>query len=596
MKNLLLFLIYIPILFSCSDQERNPEKATTRPNVILILTDDQGYGDLGIHGNESIHTPVLDKMAIDGVRMDRFYVSPLCAPTRASLLTGRYNLRTGTRWVSDGLENMRGEEITIGEVFNNAGYKTGCFGKWHNGAHFPYHPNQQGFDEFIGFCAGHWNNYFGTKLEKNGEPFSTKGFITDALTDEAISFIKENKNAPFLCYIPYNVPHSPFQVPDKYYDKYYNNLTAIEDEAERRKAAAVYGMCENMDENVGRIFTEVEKLGLSENTIIIYLTDNGPNGHRFNAGMKGIKGSVHEGGVRVPFFAQWKGHFPKGVKSGKLAAHIDVLPTLASLCQIDLPKGLVLDGKDISPLLMGKEEGWPDRIIFTQQSDRELDPFKKGALRNSRYRLVFEGNKGGELFDMLEDPREQHDLSEEKPGLLDSLKGEYLTWFADVSAEVYDLRSIPMGFEDQQKIVLPAHESNFEGGLKFKEGHGWAHDWLVNWTSTSDQLYWKVEVAAYGKYKAYISYTCPEENIGSQIQLTAGENKVVGKIIKPFDPSYYPSPDRISRKEVYEKDWETVELGEIEISPGVRQLTIRATEVPTSQVGEFKNLTLIKTE
>jgi len=173
-----------------------------RPNVLLLMTDDQGWGDIHSHGNQKLDTPVLDKLAADSVQFDRFYVSPVCAPTRASLLTGRYHLRTGVSWVTRGLETMRSEEVTLAEALKQAGYATGCFGKWHNGAHYPYHPNGQGFDEFFGFCAGHWNNYFDTHLERNGKAVKTRGYITDVLTDAAIAFIEKHRQRPFFCYVP----------------------------------------------------------------------------------------------------------------------------------------------------------------------------------------------------------------------------------------------------------------------------------------------------------------------------------------------------------------------------------------------------------
>ncbi|GAF95371.1 unnamed protein product, partial [marine sediment metagenome] len=207
----------------------------SRPNVLLIMTDDQGWGDVRSHGNDKIDTPVQDALAAQAARFGRFYVSPVCAPTRASLLTGRYHLRTGTAWVTRGLETMRSEEVTLAEILKQAGYATGCFGKWHNGAHYPHHPNGQGFDEFLGFCAGHWNNYFDTRLEYNSETVTTGGFITDVLTDAAMAFIEKHKDHPFFCYLPYNAPHGPFQVPDRYFDKY--KKRGLDD-----KTAAVYGM------------------------------------------------------------------------------------------------------------------------------------------------------------------------------------------------------------------------------------------------------------------------------------------------------------------------------------------------------------------
>ena len=272
-------------------QQPEVTSAESRPNVILIMTDDQGYGDLGFHGNDKIDTPVLDNLATESVRFDRFFVCPLCTPTRATLLSGRYHPRTGAMSVTRGLETMRSAEVTIAEVLRSAGYATGCFGKWHLGEHYPNHPNGQGFDEFFGMLQGHWNNYFDPKLEHNGRRVQTRGYITDVITGYALRFVERNRHRPFFCYVPYNAPHTPHQVPDRYFDKY------IERGLDAR-AAAIYGMVENIDENIGRLLKKLDELELTKRTIGFFLSDNGPEGHegsRYNAGMRGMKGSVHEG-------------------------------------------------------------------------------------------------------------------------------------------------------------------------------------------------------------------------------------------------------------------------------------------------------------
>jgi arylsulfatase A len=284
--------------------------------VLLVLTDDQGWGDVRSHGNDRIDTPVMDRIAAEGARFSRFFVSPLCAPTRAALLTGRDHLRTGATWVTHRREVLRAEEVTIAEVFSAAGYATGCFGKWHNGAQFPVNPAGQGFQEFFGFLGGGCHNYFDALLKHDEKTIQTKGYITDVLTDAAIRFIEKHQDRPFFCYVPYNACHSPFQVPDRYFDKYKNR--GFND-----KDAAVYGMVENIDDNLGRLLDKLDELDLDERTIVVFLTDNGPNGARFNDGMRGTKGSVHEGGVRVPCFIRWKAHITPRTKVEKIAAHID---------------------------------------------------------------------------------------------------------------------------------------------------------------------------------------------------------------------------------------------------------------------------------
>lgn len=589
------YLIYplLVLLFdSCATSSQ--ESAVSEPqktNVILIMTDDQGWGDLGIHGNPIIRTPVLDEFARDGVQVRNFYVNPLCAPTRASLLTGRYHLRTGTRWVSDGLENMNPEEVTLAEMFKDAGYATGCFGKWHNGAHFPFHPNQQGFDEFIGFCAGHWNNYFNTTLQHNGEAHPTDGYITDVLTDEAISFIRQQQDRPFFCYIPYNVPHGPFQVPDQYFDKYYQQLDTMQNEEQRNKLAAVYGMCENMDANVGRLLMALDELNLRDNTIIMYLSDNGPNGNRYNGGMRGTKGSTHEGGTRVPFFAQWPQGLPSGSVIEGIAAHIDVMPTLAELCGVSLPDRK-LDGQNLADFFKEPNSQIADRTLFFQQSGRELEPYR-GAVRTDFYRLVHYPNYTG-LYNIQNDPDESEDLSQELPAVRDSLMQVYTNWFEDMKENTVDMTTIPVGFAQQEQAVLPAHESYFSGDVRFKEGHGWAHDWLVNWSKPSDRINWDIQVESPVTYEVYLSYTTPEPDVGAVITLEAANQALIDTLLTPFDPEYIPSPDRIQRIEVYEKEWAKTLLGSISLEPGQQTLTLRAEKIPGDQVAEVKDLTLVR--
>ncbi len=581
-KNILFPTFLFFIFFGCENKnEDTRQNVDHRPNVVLILTDDQGWGDLGIHGNEYISTPTIDQMAQNGAHFDRFYVSPLCAPTRASLLTGRYNLRTGTSWVSKGLENMKPDEVTLAEIFQSQGYKTGCFGKWHNGAHFPQHPNQQGFDEFIGFCAGHWNNYFSTTLEHNGQPYSTDGYITDVLADEAIKFIELNAENEFFCYVPFNTPHGPFQVPDQYFDKYKG--LGFND-----KDAAVYGMCENIDDNVHRIISKIKELQLSEETIIIFMTDNGPNGQRYNGGMRGIKGSIHEGGVRVPCIIQWKGKISSR-NIQQMAGHIDMLPTLVSLCGLEPPETKPLDGLDISPLLLKEDGNIQERLFFTKKSTESLIP--DGAVRSDQYRMVIE--KGDTmLFNMIDDPGQEKNIASIEKEVTYALVGAYDSWFQDVKSDFQPVPEIRIGFEGEESVYLPAHEAHFSGEIHFMEGHGWAHDWLVNWMDEEDTITWEVEVDQQTTYLAQLLYSCSEEDIGSRIQISTSGSSSESTISQPHDPEYIVSPDRIQRIEVYEKEWARLDLGVITIPSGIQEITLKALNIPSGQVGEIKGLQL----
>lgn len=580
-RNLIIVLFFFGFLWlTCSKTERPP-------NVIIILTDDQGWGDIASHGNPDINTPHLDDFATSGARFDRFFVSPVCAPTRASLLTGRDHLRTGTQWVTYGLENMNAEEVTFGEVFKEAGYETGLFGKWHNGSHYPMDPNGQGFDTFFGFKQGHWNNYFDTELEYNGNPVQTKGFITDVLTDSALAFIEKNQNVPFLTFIPYNAPHSPFQVPDQYFDKY--KAQGLDD-----KNASVYGMVENIDDNVGRIINRLDELNLSDNTIVIFLTDNGPNGgDRYNGNMKGWKAKVDEGGVRVPLFIKWPAKIKPGTEIKELTAHIDFLPSLVELAGISPPETKPLDGRSFAPLLFNEEFEWNDRFFFTHQSRWDSLEMYPASVRNNRYRAVRYG-ENWELYDMNEDPGQRTDISDINPELTVQFANEYDKWFDEVTKNLPESRPIPVGYEASPITSLPAVESSFTGDIGFHGTSGWSNDWLDNWVNTTDQVWWNLEVLEAGNYEVIVEYTLAKGNEGVILTTKVGEQLIELKIEEAYDLDFIPSPDRVERGEVYEKQWALKSFGNISLNIGPQKLTIQSPEIPGTNSVELKSILLRK--
>ncbi|MBU1822490.1 MAG: arylsulfatase [Bacteroidetes bacterium] len=578
-------VVLIAALVAGFTRSGTPTAPPTRPNVLFILTDDQGWGDLSLHGNPILQTPQLDSLARSGAMFDRFYVSPLCAPTRASLLTGRYHLRTGTVSVSRSLEVMDAGETTLAEIFKANGYATGCFGKWHNGEHYPNTPNGQGFGEFLGFCAGHLTNYFDSELSHNGQPVSTKGYITDVLTDAALNFMEKNAEKPFFCYVPYNAPHTPHQVPEVYFQKH--KKAGLSDEL-----ASIYGMVENVDDNVGRLLRKLHDLGLDKNTIVVFATDNGPNGKRYNGDMKGVKGHVDEGGVRVPFFISWPDRIkPQTVQS--IAAHIDLLPSLVELCDFPKPDTRPLDGKSFAKIVLGKEkDAQQGRTLFTQVAslDKNLKP-TPGAVRTPRYRWVWKGPEP-ELYDMKADPGQKNNLATTETALTQNFLTSYQRWFADVT-EGLSLRErpAPVGYPGQE-VELAAHEANFSGGLKYVEGHGWAHDWLVHWTSPVDRIEWQVQAAKPTRYSVYLRYTCRAGQTGAVVRLTGGGSTVEAKITEAYDPPLTPSPDRVPRKEAFEKPWKLLKLGELTLPAGPGTLSLQATEIPAGSVAEVKSLVL----
>jgi arylsulfatase A-like enzyme len=567
------------------------------PNVLLVMPDDQGYGDLGFHGNENLDTPVMDRLAVESTRFDRFFVCPLCTPSRASLLTGRYYLRTGVASVTRGLETLRSEEVTIAEALKAAGYATGCFGKWHLGEHYPSHPNGQGFDEFFGMPTGHWDNYFDPVLEHNGRPVRTTGYITDVLTDAAIAFVTRHRDRPFFCYVPYNAPHTPLQVADAYFDKY----TARGFDA---RNAAIYGMVENIDENLGRLLAKLDELDLARDTIVIFLSDNGPEGpegSRYNAGMKGMKGRVHEGGVRVPMFIRWPGRIKADAVIDQIAAHIDLLPTIVDLCDIKKPQTLPLDGVSLAPLLTGQADHWPDRMLFTRMPNwkrlvsyvepviDDLQPFP-GGVRTPRWRTANTG-AGWELYDMIADPGQENDVAAQNPQVAKRLANAYQAWFSDVTRRPIERPPIPVGHRQRPAVELPAPEAYFTGGVGWHNQWGFAHDWLTGWTSTADRIWWEVDVVQAGQYEVIAMYTCSAADLGSRLQVEAGGSVAVGSVEKAYDPQPVLRPTRHPKKR-HTQTFVPLKLGQIRLETGRVRVNLKALDKPGDRVCDLKSLWL----
>lgn len=558
--------------------------AAPSPNVVLIVTDDQGYADLGSSGNPHLRTPKLDRLAAESVVLDRFFVSPVCAPTRASLLTGRYHLRTGVWGVTAGRETMRGDEVTLAEVLREKGYRTGAFGKWHNGAHVPSTPRAQGFDEFFGFRGGHWNLYFDTELEHNGRAVQTKGYIADVLTDEALRFVERNRQRPFFLYLAFNTPHSPLQVPDKYFDAFASKgLDAT--------LSSVYGMVANIDDNVGRLLARLDSLALRNDTLVVFVGDNGPAGERYNAGMRGRKGTVHEGGVRVPFFLRWPERL-KPARIDRVAAHIDVLPTLADLLGVALPGDKPLDGRSLRPLLEGNTAGWPDRMLFTHQTrpaEGPANPYP-GSVRTQRYRLVNEG-AGWKLFDMEADPGQQTDIASGQPSTVARLSAAYDAWFADVSRGAFVRPPIEVGHESENPIALDAPEARLSGLVYRNSRQGYANDWIAGWTSTESTAAWEIDVVRPGRYAVTLAYVCERKDAGATIRVSAGETATTA-IVKPTPIRPILLPHRHPGQYYRSLVWSKLQAGDLQLVKGRTRLEIRALTKPADAVMELKHVAL----
>ena len=495
--------------------------ADAKPNVVVVITDDQGYGDLGYQGNPKIRTPNLDKFAKESMQLRHLYVSPVCSPTRASLMTGRYNYRTGVVDTFLGRSMMHPDEKTLPGILAANGYRTGIFGKWHLGDNYPLRPNDRGFEVSLTLKGGGLGqpsdlpgggSYFDPRLLQNGKVIPTTGYITDTLTTAAIEFVAESarkKDRPFFAYVAFNCPHTPLEVPEKDLKPYREmNLALgefskkgfpIEGKYSQDDTAKVYAMVSNIDANVGRLFKALDDAKIADDTIVIFMTDNGPQQPRYNAGFRGRKTSVYEGGVRVPFFARWPGKFPAGQGSDVVAAHIDILPTLLDACGVPLPKGPKIDGISVLPLLKGERFVPPMRNVYLQWHRGDVPEMGRACMaRGPRFKLVQPlgiaelkppKNAAYELYDILDDPYEQKNLAAEKPEIVKGMRDDYEAWFADVKKDrEFQPPRIHLGSDRENPSLLTRQDwRGPKTGPPTKEG------------------YWEVFTERPGKYRVKVT-------------------------------------------------------------------------------------------
>ncbi len=588
---LITLLTFIITFFTVRCDRSEDQIANTDPNILLILTDDMGFGDVTGSGNTIINTPNIDGLAESSVHFNYFYVSPVCAPTRASLLTGRYHQRTGVRSVTNGFETMDPDEITLAELLKENGYRTGIFGKWHLGEYYPSVPNAQGFDEFLGFRTGHTSQYFDATLEHNGKSLKTRGHITDVLTNEALNFMTSNHKDPFFCYLAYNAPHTPLQIDSSWIHRY-SDLGLDE------RTARVYGMIEHLDQGVGKILDTLKSRQLLDNTMVIFMSDNGPiNGWqvpqsemRYNVGLRDQKFTVYEGGIRTQCYWMWKGHWEKGTETNEIAAHIDVLPTLMDVLGIDVPGTIELDGQSLKPFLKNPTKKPSDRILFQKYALKTLTepaPFPGGIARQGPWKMV----NGTELYRLDEDPGESNNVAEYHPDVLDKLTTAYLTWYRNIASE-RDLQSmvIEVGHKQENPVRLQPHHGMAFGGVKFKGFRGLVgektgfhpkgvdSDWLSNWHSQKDSVVWNVHITTPGRYR--FSAEVRDNNTVDLVDIRVEVNN--------------QSINAQITKEYLTTNWNTFNIGVLQIASGACSISLALTDDLESKNFEIKELVIRK--
>ena len=447
-------------LYCCVVALTNSLSAAEHPNVVIVMTDDQGYGDLSCTGNPVLKTPQIDSLYGESVRLTDYHVSPTCSPTRSAFLTGHWTNRTGVWHTIMGRSMLRENEVTMGQLFHDAGYATGMFGKWHLGDNYPYRPEDRGYDEVmrhggggIGQTPDYWNNaYFDGSYWHNGTPTPVEGFCTDVFFDYAKRFIKTQQAAgrPFLAYIATNAPHGPMHAPPE--------SSAPYADVKNVGLQNFFGMIANIDDNVGQLRQFLKDEGLAENTIFIFTTDNGSStGWRlYNAHMRAGKGSEYDGGHRVPFFLHWpKGGFNSPRDITPITAHVDIVPTLLDLCGIAPPQSINFDGVSLVSLLRGTASNWPDRILVTD-SQRVKDPIKwrKSSVMTSRWRLI----NGRELFDIQQDPGQISDVASGHPDVVEHLRKFYEAWWNELEPTFADETPIFLGHPRANPARLTSHD------------------------------------------------------------------------------------------------------------------------------------------
>ena len=523
-----ILLIALILVAGCSKLHSDQKLHT--PNIILIMTDDQGYGDIGFNGNPLIRTPVMDSLARKGTRIDPFYVSPVCAPTRSSLMTGRFHLRTGVYDTYNGGAMMSAEEVTLAEVLSSHGYHTGMIGKWHLGDNYPMRPQDQGFhyalmhrgggigqpgDDYGNFTRGD-SAYFDPYLWENGKRVRRSGYCSDIFTDEAINFIRQHTGTqnkdPFFLYLAYNAPHTPLQLPEEYYMEYQHLVMGMDDfsisgenlasmnEKDLEDARRVYGMVSNLDDNLGKLWTALRDLDLEEQTLVVFLTDNGPQQRRYTAGLRQRKGSVYEGGIRVPCIWYWKGMIPENQLLTSPSAHIDVMPTLLEFAGIDFQGEM--DGRSLyDELIHGKGEN-PERPLFFVWERSFPQKYSNMAVRKGDYKLVgqFPYNQPDsllQLYQIREDPFEENNLRHLQPEIVADLKEELDSWYDEVinSPHLVDLPRIILGSPHENPVVLGRND--------------WKGPLAMHWDAQDAFGYWDVQVVDPGPYNITLVFREP---------------------------------------------------------------------------------------
>jgi arylsulfatase A-like enzyme len=541
-------ILFLALLFSCGEKKSKGSAsessiANKNPNIIIVFTDDQGYGDLGYHGNPYLKTPNLDEFAAASLELTDFHVGTTCAPSRAGLMTGRNANRNNAWHTIAGCSILLEDEETMAQVFERNGYRTAMFGKWHLGDNYPFRPHDRGFQNAFYHGGGgvnqtpdYWNNtYFDDTYFRNGKPEKTEGYCTDVWFDEAIGYIGKTEEEPFLLYLAPNAAHSPFNVPEKYAKMYAD--TPLTDAQKR-----FYGMVTNIDDNFGKLVSYLQRTGKFENTILIFATDNGTDrgisvnadgeAVGFNAGLRGKKGSHYDGGHRVPFFISWpKGDILQKQKIEELTAHVDLLPTLADLAGIDFKPKKPLDGTNMATIFRGKEKNKERMLVIDTQRNQWPEKGRNPCVMSTGWRLV----NGNELYYTANDPGQENDIAEKHPEIVKKMQAFYDDWWSDIQSGIR-YAEIPLGDATANPATITVHDMHTEGAIPWNQVQ-------IRKGEYFPEGYYSINVVEDGQYEFRLYRYPPESALALnaeavQIQGTSYRDELpVGRVLKPVKAS-----------------------------------------------------------
>ncbi|WP_169334813.1 sulfatase-like hydrolase/transferase [Gilvimarinus chinensis] len=616
-SNLTIFLCIVLLIYTRASHALEMENLSSssgaellsKPNFLLIQVDDLGYDDLAIHGNRVIETPSLDQLARESVRFENFYVSSVCAPTRASLLTGRHFWRTGVSGVHAGRDFIHLSETLLPELLQENGYATGMWGKWHSGKTQGYMPWDRGFEE--AYYATLYN-YFDNNGLLNGKEVSTKGFATNVITDMAIDFLARHQDKQFFAYVPYMAPHNPWRAPAEHIAHYQSKGYSY-------AAASLFGMIDNLDDNIGRLLSALDEYQLADTTVVIFLSDNGPWVKSYRFGLneeewnlrnpsqrRGMKSKNWENGIKSPLFVRWGKHYsPEGIQVGASAE--DIFPTIMQLAGIDIDPNLNIDGRSLIPALEGREiaeksviNAWASPLSQTPANNMDTSGFyrpltesyrkslkfeqQRLAIRRGNYKFIKNEIKAGdnELFDVIADPKEHRNLVEFKPEIAKSLNKELELWFEEIANEAHAMKMpvFQIGLDGQiVSQILAYAPSDLSRELN-------NHDhYLANWTKTGLWADYHIEVHTPGEYDVYLMtrmsshegkvFSVQVESEETAATLSNAKTRPIGFLLRN-ESAYW---DNFDKYETISKDIKNSYLGKLVINSGENTLRVSLQEL-----------------